>query len=613
MATPDNPMQNQKVELGKETRQQILAALKGIKSQLAAARQRESKASDVAADVIASGGSPLDAARESAKFQKDKLVGAFKRKFDPLNIVHRMTGGSKLATVLAGKAMFRSQKSIRSAAGLSPVEEAPLTPTAEPSTPDQPQGATAIGQDSRALFETMSKTLALIALRVTDIAVKMGASKNIKIDKNGRARDINTGRFVADQESKQTEYLKEIVEGVRKETANLDAQKDASVEAAYESKFGTKNTATQVNREGDECGKGKSSGGLFDSVLTWIKEHWATLMTTIGTAITGFTLYLKDKLGAILSWMGDKLGAFTKFIGEGIDTVLEKTGVKGAWEGVKSAAGKVMTGAKSLLGIAPAVAAIPPPIPAKTEPPQKTPSPAKAAGKGASPVPKKGLPEILQKIGPGIVKKGLARAIPFAGAAIGAKFAYDAFKEGDYTQALIDAAAGAASLTGVGGIPAAAVAIGASLANAAYKELYGVDPISDPNAAENMAKIMPSISEYMAEALKPVAANEAPQDDTSGLSTLGQTFTRHNTNTFPPPPKATEVPAAGSTVGTMLNQSADLKASAATPIQPGTGGTNFTKIVNNSPSSTTIHQPIASPRSGESSYMRSIDRDFVPA
>jgi len=60
----------------------------------------------------------LGATGAAVKFTANKIKQALIEKFDPLRAINRATGGSKIATVLAGKAMFRSEKSIRAIAGM---------------------------------------------------------------------------------------------------------------------------------------------------------------------------------------------------------------------------------------------------------------------------------------------------------------------------------------------------------------------------------------------------------------------------------------------------------------------------------------------------------------
>jgi hypothetical protein len=102
----NNPQPQVKVELGQKTQKEILQALTKIKSEISEAKKRQKTATDVAADVIASGGGPFAAAKEALSFKASKAKAKIKDRFDPLNIINRATG-SKLATALAGRAMGR--------------------------------------------------------------------------------------------------------------------------------------------------------------------------------------------------------------------------------------------------------------------------------------------------------------------------------------------------------------------------------------------------------------------------------------------------------------------------------------------------------------------------
>jgi hypothetical protein len=628
---PDITLQNPKVELGKETRKEILAALKNIKTQLSAARHRESTAADVAADVLASGGGPLSAAKEALAFKADKAKANIKRRLDPLNIIHRMTGGSKLATTLAGKLMGRSEKSIRSAAGLQAREEAqvdapemiPEPTRATPVSDESLPGASAVDREKALdLFDRIAKAVALIALRVTDISVKMGATEPYKKDKAGRFHGAG-GKFVStsqvELQQQQANYLKELSETAFRSEKDeekadellsklvknsdtqadaLEAMHDANAEAQYEKRF-AKTTATQVT------GSGKSKEE--DTTGSWLSKLLATLMGagmglvgSIGSTFLKAGKFIGNLIMSAISGVGAKIVAFIQsglsLLGRAGSAV--KEGALGAFDATKKTAGKIVDFGKSVLGI--------PKTPDASTPPTTTPTPKTPSGStsGATKIPKASIKDVVKSTGAKMMGKlagGVAKSLPFVGAAVGGAMALKSLLDGDKTQAAIDAGAAAASLTGVGGVAALPVTMAATLANEAYKQMYGIDPLSDELKDSRLPEIASAAAEYVKEYLTPNAS-------------LAGTETPAMQPTAPAmAPKVSEVPPPAPTTGAGLLDSAELRATGGLQQQGPTVGPNITNMKTNNIHSTTIQQSMANPRSGESSYLRYVNQDFVPA
>lgn len=298
------------LELGKETRKELLDALKGIKAQLSQARQRESTAKGVAADVIASGGGPFSAAREAIGFKVSQKKAQIKRALDPLNIVNRLTG-SKLATAIAGRLMFRSEKAIRSAAGLTPrMEEPDIEPTSpvpQPTfTPSTTEGVT--GQRSVALLEAIASSVAICAKRVTAISDKLGATPVIQT-KGGKSRDLRTGQFVSNEmietEKEQRDFLKNIWKSLKTQEEDRDEDRDRKVEEDYESKFNQRKASIVTSASAPKQESGSGLPGMLSGLGKFLIPALAPLAIAIAPAVAALGL-----LGVAAKMVYDKWDDF---------------------------------------------------------------------------------------------------------------------------------------------------------------------------------------------------------------------------------------------------------------------------------------------------------------
>lgn len=601
--------QTPKVELGKQTRKEILEALKNIKMQISTARQRESSAPDVAADVLASGGGPFTAMKEALKFKTGQAKSSLKQKLDPLNIVNRMTGGSKLATVLAGKVMGRNEQSIRSAAGLQPM--ASPAPMMEAAPTSSPSPVSETSQRALSLFEQMAKGIAFLADRVNAIAVKMGATKDIGLTPEGRLRDKNTGRFVsgatARQEAAQVELLKQLVDFATKESTDREREKDASTEANYEQKF-KKMSPTKVDSTNAPIKDKSSSGGWLD----WVWGLLKGAATSFLGVLSGGLLAAGQKIGGLL--LEGLVAAKTKIVDF----------LKMSWEGIKDVGGSIGKGASYLAGKAKeiGIGALemaglkkPAPVPTVPETPKppitKTPVPITTkAPETATKVPKPDPKEAIKKVAPKLMGKVLSKAIPL----VGFGTALYNLVQGDLTQAAIDAGLGVAALVpGVGTIGSVAAGLVGTLINDAYKEMYGIDPVSDPLRAQRLPELADAAKQYVKTEMLPKA--EAVKD-TKQLSPAvnPQTTVAGNMQTVPAKAaKPSEVALPSPTTGAALQAHADLKAdtSGTRNAEPESGSANITNIRNNQVHSSMITHTMASPRSTESSFLRLVDRNYA--
>jgi hypothetical protein len=504
--------------------------------QIAKPHYRESTATDVAADVIAGGGSLMGAAKEGLAFQAQKSKAEFKRAIDPLNIVHKITGGSKLATALSGRLLGRSEKSIRSAAGLAEREDPYSTEPVSPDmlSPRENQGSTLDQDNSTHLLDQMTKTLALIALRVTDIAVKLKATKDIKVTSEGRLRDANTGKFasgaMARAEERQTQYLKELRDITfaenRGDARRADLSGDKFAEEQYKQRFGKPTRVDGAGKAlsglaGNSSGKtgdsGKPSGGLFETISGWFKslsgsalEFGAALgllsrpFSMLKGLVTGFFEMFKAGIQTIpkmlenvpnvikgAGQLGSSLVKGVKGIAgtvvgasAGLLGTAASAATKGATTGAMETAGKVATGAGEVAtkGIAAATPAI-----KELNAASKVTQGVAGAERVAS---KSKVLGVLKNLAPKVLKSKAASIIPVVGTAMGLYFAAQRLMKGDLVGAGIDAA-------GALPIPGASIpAIVTSLVRDAYTEIYSpkngppVYPEQDPLAPERLPEMM---------------------------------------------------------------------------------------------------------------------------
>lgn len=204
---------------------------------------------------------------------------------------------------------------------------------------------------------------------------------------------------------------------------------------------------------------------------------------TIGTKVLKATGIIAA--GATIAKAADTAFTGAKDLGsKAVGVVKEKAGA--ALEGAKDlgskamgAAGKAGTWVKGLL-------------------------PGKAGGAIAEKVAESGAGKsVATKIATSLAKRipkamagGIAKSIPFLGAAIGAGFAISRLVQGDYV---------GAALEGVSGLGSAATAIPATVALMAkdvYQDVYGVAPENDPEAKTRMAEITDQTTKSATDFLK---------------------------------------------------------------------------------------------------------------
>ena len=98
-----------------------------------------------------------------------------------------------------------------------------------------------------------------------------------------------------------------------------------------------------------------------------------------------------------------------------------------------------------------------------------------------------------KKIVPRAIAKAAGKSIPFLGIGLGAAFAYNKLKEGDYTGAGLEFVGGAGSL--LTSIPASI----ASASRDVYKSVYGIQPEDDPKRGERLQNVINIVKKYFSE------------------------------------------------------------------------------------------------------------------
>lgn len=614
-----------KVELGKETRKEILEALRGIKSQIAKPQYRESTAADTAAEHLAGGGGLIGAAGAAAGFTLNKAKQTLKHNLDPLNIVNRLTGGSKLATVLAGRMTGRSEQSIRSRAGLAPRMDEPTDiPESLSPTPVDRDDATAPTPDrskkEMALFEQMARSLAWIATHITHIALKIEAIKP----------------------EEEIKLFKEIAKATNESVAQLEEAKDRDAENAAEFH---KRSPVAVGKDGKEKAK-PETGGWLEKIMGWLK-NLGPLAVAFGAGLSKLFSPLK-LIGGVLKWLFKLIMKGLSFLGGGALSMMKKGG-SAVLSGAAKLGGGLLSGAKGLLGkftgtAAEETAEAGAKVGTKAAGKVGGKIAAKSAGKGADLIAKEletatkigkgaagavkgGIKEKIAKVMAKSVPKAMGKAIPGWGAAVGLAFAAQKLMSGDWLGAAIETAGGVPFV----GIPA----IVAGIVRDTYSEIYseeGKTPVqmeTDPLRNERLPEIFEMAKSSVANFLsdkekeketgatqmtteKPTTIAEAAPSPTAEPDDLSELM-RDLTEEATVPSKVTELPAPPPTTGQNMISSMDYqKHGGDVPVQMG-GGAPVVNIRNTTTNSTSVQSGMASPRSAESSYLRSLDRGFVPA
>lgn len=601
--------QVQKVDFDKETKKQILTTLKSIREQIVESKKRNNTASDVAADILASGGGPFAAAKAALSFKGGQASKKLKDRFDPLNIINRATG-SKLATVLAGRAMGRSEQSIRRAAGLQRQMEMPAAEQTAPSMVEKVNETRE--EESKVLrvengkmissLEFMSKTLAVIAKKVSDISDKMGATKKFRIEEGTRIRETTSGKFatkdMVETEKMQSDFLRRIWDELKEQNILTEKFRDEQLDRAstdrYKDGFAkrkaaiVKDTVPQTEEEGGIMGFLKSLlpgvMAVLGPALLPLAAAIAPVVAAFGLLGTGAVLVYKnlDKFKLSFSLFKDSLLDFKDMIvttvGKMQDWLVETLTAGG--DLIIDAGRAVVKGVKSFLGI-------------KQTPEEERAELEKEAAAGSGYAQRK----LAKELAPQAKVESVAEKVTAnVGSAVTGtpqnSVTQKSIEDGSLKQQVID------SLTGKqapSGSPEDKAAIGkvSQAVGKTYRELYkdteGKPLASDPRLAERLPGVV----------------------DATLKSLSGSIEQLSNQPIAPAVPKVSEVKPRAPKTGEMLSKAADMKADMALKPQ----NQQITPVINNihksSVNNNTIHQGLPSVRGGESSFMRVLDRSFA--
>lgn len=525
--------------------------------------QQGATMADVAAEHLAGGGGVGGAMKAAAGLK----VAQFKHRFDPLNIIKKMTGGSRLAVALAGKVMGRKESTVREFADLAPAEEGGLPSSifgkrasfGAPSKMDTGGGGgpERIDGGKGGLLGKIADTLVKILSRVTGLEVLLQAQSQM----------------------------------TRQE---LDAAKDAAAEA------GAKKTPTKVGF----VAKAKEAGGdmmkFFSDLLGKIKLGF--VVAVMGLIAAGVMLYKQwDKLklsfsllkdSAVDMWNGIKQ-AFSDagtWISDEVDKIID------SWVWLFDT---IIEGVQDMIAKIPFAGYT---APTKEERRASKEERAKSGGMiGKSTARTLAAEDAAKLATPEAINASLAKLAPQFASKIpadGKAAAIESLKSGSMTGEVVGAGGNLQQATGSPEKVSTGAAL-TQLAGAAYKETYGVLPSADksPNKEQRVIGMVEQASQALAGAVAstgPAQVSQAPQTIPSAT------------------PGAPVMAAVAPTVGVDLNNAAEARrnAEATGPAGIFAPSTNVNKTINNN-SATTINQGMAKTRSGEDTHVRARDRDYA--
>lgn len=534
---------NQTVNLSKETRRDIASAIRDLSRQFRESRD-EAKSRTFADNIahgLASGASVRQSISEASSVSAERSREAFKKAIDPVQIVKRLTGGSKLASVLAGRALGRNPYRVRAGAGIpqpaisSPISDATPTPFTPPSTsPTQ-----LAGDGAQTVLRDMLKYMGMITLQVTSIADKMGAH-GVARNKKGQFTEMAAPQYKMLKEIKnllildhkedkkyqkqslaveleQQRLLRESEELRRQAAIEAERQNDLARAQAYKSRFG--HGPRQINGMGmDVRGAGAGAGGGTEAggsggIMRPLLTSLAAVLGVEGLLHGKGLLKAGAKLGGAalnaikhpLKTTGAVLGAAGRLVTKPIETIKSAVSAVKSFAGVGEkvaekvvapgvgAASKIIAGTAGVAGGAKLAGT----FAERLGNLEKTAGPlgkAAKAGKGAVAGGKAAIGALVQKLMPSMMKKYGGKLsgslIPGLGTLIGAGMTAASLMKGDYIGAGINA---------VGMIPYAGIAtIPIAIAREIYSEAYdGADPFTDPLRGQRMPELVAAVQQQV--------------------------------------------------------------------------------------------------------------------
>jgi len=559
-----------KVELGKETLKELAKAnketLKAMQGQLRRTQMEQGATmGDVAAEHLAGGGGIGGAAKAAMGLK----VAQLKHKFDPLNIVKKVTGGSRLLTALAGKVMGRSEKSVRSFADLAPGMDLPTPFFGRGMGSPSMERSSGRGGDSAPILTKMASTLSQMLARLTNIETIQRLSAKLSQQQIDAERDAGA------------------LAGASRKPSRLGGVKEKVKEVS--------NTAFDFIK--DLIGNFKlglvGAFALLGVAAGMLIEQWDKLklsFTLLKESAVGMWEGVKRAFSDAGSWISNKATQFLDVVKDMFDTIVEYVQDLLYTISFGKAGKKAATPEERMMKLS---------------------ETAKGGGPDAERAQRK-----LQSLNDEKV------ATPNENSSAIAKFA-QSFASKIPTEAKSSAAEGLKS----GQYDAAA---SASL-------LGRTAPVGTPQERATIGAVTQLVSKSYGEVFKDkqgnpltprtddpeLAAKRVPSMVREATKTLGMTL---STSTPPTAVSSSTPPTVGSLMsptelapvdpqtGLSLAQASDFQRAAAMSNQMvgtgGSGGMVINNVKNSHSNITNLQQSMPDPRSGETSYLRSLDRGF---
>lgn len=595
------------IKLDKETKQEVLSALRDIKKSIGEQRETPKTVSEKMAVKLAEtpGKGIFSALKESLIERGAEKKESFKKMLDPGNIIKSMTGGSKLAGVLAAKALGRPEEEIRKEAGMGPIQTpSDLTPSTE-----EVRG---IGGGGVA---DLLKTLNVIAIRVDSIAGAMGAKP--KVASTGRLYKTTErgARFLGKEEAKEeSAVLNALLDIKKSQIESVDLEKKIVGAEEEQSKIAEKNAA--LAEEASDAARESAIEAQRRVERYKISEKPSLVGATTAIPGTKESPEGDGLFGALATTAGVIGGA--KALGGAL---------KGGYGAAKKLGGKVLekVGLRAAQATTPALAEVGTKVAAEGAETAVKAGGKAAAEQAAKTATKEGIRAKVGKIIAKRVPKALmgtvGKSIPVLGAALGIGLSIGRLIKGDVVGAGLEA------VSGLGSAATAIPATVASLVRDVYTETYGIEPERDPQRETRFPELQDMVQNAAADFLNkkgeesptpavevqpkpetPSPVAESPKKSSQELSVeewtkdVKERQRAMGLKTIQPG----EFEPIRRTDGAMIDQlSKDTARIRETPVSmKGAGGNVINNVVNNTQPQTVVMSGMPQPRATESTWLR---------
>lgn len=498
------------IKLDKEQKKEILSALSDLRAAVKEEKEHPKTVADKMAARLAEDPKQgiFSALAGSLKERGSERAADFKKALDPVNIVKRLTGGSKLASVLTGKALGRSPEEIRQLAGLPAPEKQEETSSPEQLSlfPEKASGPTEFAPSGFGGLETLTRILSSIALRVDQIAGAMGAKP--KFEKASQRYKVK-GRFVATAPA-------QAAEAGMAEAQNylLGAEKSADknpIQVIADSTQKTAELADQlVQTDAAQLKLFEKEEQSRDVASGQAEEDKMEAQRKLAALARGGTSTSPERVAGVGGQeSGESGGLISNILGAAAAYKTAKGAVKGGWSVAKKLGGKFL----GKLGMGAAAGATAAQVlekgsegTAKVIGTETAKGAAKADATTAtkSAIKKKIASAIAKRI-PKAMLKAVGKSIPVIGGALGIGLAIDRLVRGDFVGAGLEA------VSGLGSAATAIPATAALVAKDVYQDVYGIPPEEDPMAPQRMTEIQDATLQAATEFVEGKADTEKPE------------------------------------------------------------------------------------------------------